>query len=65
MQRDGQGVTSWRDAYPRFDAHLARPLRRDVDLAVNVQNVLDRRPAQWAGFTGRQATVSLSWAATF
>lgn len=65
MRRDEQGVTSWRDAWPRFDVRLAQPLTRGVELAMNVQNVLDRRPAQWAGFTGRQGTVSLNWSAQF
>jgi outer membrane receptor protein involved in Fe transport len=54
-------ITGWRDAYPRLDVRLARPLARDVELALNMENVFDRRPAEWAGFTGRQLTVSLGW----
>lgn len=65
MRREGRLITGWRDAYPRLDLRLARPLPRDVELALNVENVFDRRPAEWAGFTGRQMTVSLGWDRSF
>lgn len=65
MRREGQLITGWRDAYPRLDLRLARPLARDVELALNVENVFDRRPAEWAGFTGRQLTVSAQWGRSF
>ena len=62
MQRDSAGqVTSWRDAWPRLDLRLARPVGRDLELSLTVDNVLDRRPAEWAGFTGRQVFAALRW----
>jgi outer membrane receptor for ferrienterochelin and colicins len=64
MQRDGT-VTSWRDAYPRLDARLARPVARGTELALNVENVLDRRPSLWNGFTGRQYTLAVTWGRGF
>ena len=65
MQREGGAITSWRDAYPRVDLFLGRPLTRDVEISLNIENVLDERPAQWAGFTGRQLALSLQWTRPF
>lgn len=64
MQRDSMG-TSFREAYPRLDLRLARPLTRDAELTFHVENALDRRPTAWAGYTGRQFTVGVQWAQTF
>lgn len=62
MQRDEDGsVSSWRDAYPRVDLRLVRPITRDAEFSVQVENAFDRRPLQWAGFTGRQLFVALKW----
>jgi outer membrane receptor for ferrienterochelin and colicins len=62
MVRDSAGaVSSWRDAYPRFDARVTRSVWRRAELTLGVENVLDRRPREWAGFTGRQVTTGLRW----
>lgn len=65
MQREAGTITSWRDAYPRVDLFVGRPLVRDVEVSLNVGNLFDQRPAQWAGFTGRQLALSLNWARPF
>lgn len=57
-------ITSWRDAYLRTDVHVARALganARGVDLVVGADNLFDRQPVAWAGFTGRRVYTSLSW----
>lgn len=64
MQRDSLG-TSYREAYPRLDVRLARPVTRDAELTFHVENALDRRPASWAGYTGRQFTLGVAWARGF
>lgn len=64
VARDAAGATSWREGWPRFDIQLARTVGAGLDLSAVAENVVDRRPAQWAGFTGRRLTLSLSWAAT-
>lgn len=62
MVRDSAGaVASWRDAYPRFDVRLARVVWHQAEVRFGVDNVLDRRPREWAGFTGRQFFTSLGW----
>jgi outer membrane receptor for ferrienterochelin and colicins len=62
MTRDASGaVSSWRDAYPRFDARAARLVWRDAEITVSVENLLDRRPREWAGFTGRQFAAGVRW----
>ena len=62
MQRgdDGQ-VTSWRDAFLRVDLRAAQRVRGGLDLVIGADNLFDTRPAQWAGFTGRQLYTALSW----
>jgi len=60
MQRTDAGA-SWRDAYPRVDARIARALPGGSELTFNVENVLDRKPGNWAGYTGRQYVVGLTW----
>jgi outer membrane receptor for ferrienterochelin and colicins len=55
------GSASWRDAYPRFDLRLARALAGGAEMTFNVENVLDRRPVNWAGYAARQFVVGLSW----
>jgi outer membrane receptor for ferrienterochelin and colicins len=62
MTRDASGsVASWRDAYPRFDVRVARAVWRDAEITGSVGNLLDRRPAEWAGFTGRQFAAGVRW----
>jgi outer membrane receptor for ferrienterochelin and colicins len=55
-------VTSWRDAYGRVDVRLAHRLPGGFELVGGADNLFDRRPAEWAGFTGRHLYTALSWA---
>lgn len=65
MTRDDAGaIVSWREAYPRLDLRLARAMRGGAELSLSVENVLDRRPAEWAGFVGRQLFAGLRWNGT-
>ncbi len=67
MQRDEStgAITGWRDAFTRLDVRLARSLPvAGVEIALGADNVLDRRPAEWAGFTGRHVYATLSWTST-
>lgn len=64
MQRDDASgeVTSSRDAFTRLDVRVARALPLGgTELALGADNVLDRRPAEWAGFTGRHVYATISW----
>lgn len=67
MQRDATTgeVSSWREAFTRVDVRLARTLPIDgVEFVLGADNLFDRRPADWAGFTGRHLYTSLSWSLT-
>lgn len=71
MQRDESTgeITDWRDSYPRFDLRLARsidisPSLSGLEFVIGADNVLDRQPAEWAGFTGRHIYTALSWTFT-
>jgi outer membrane receptor for ferrienterochelin and colicins len=64
MQRDAdtQAVSSWRDAFTRMDVRFAKPLQRlGLEFVLGADNVLDARPAEWAGFTGRHIYSSLTY----
>ncbi|HEX6058166.1 MAG TPA: TonB-dependent receptor [Gemmatimonadaceae bacterium] len=63
MERDDAtgAITGWRETYARLDARLARALPGGLELVVGADNLFDRRPARWAGFTGRHVYTSLSW----
>ena len=63
MARDEStgAITSWRAAFARVDARVARAIGARTELVVGVDNLFDRRPAEWAGFTGRHVYTSLSW----
>jgi outer membrane receptor for ferrienterochelin and colicins len=61
MQRDSDGTVAWREAYPRLDVRVARPVGDVAELSFNVENLLDERPARWAGLTQRQATLAFNW----
>jgi outer membrane receptor protein involved in Fe transport len=50
-----------REAYTRMDARIARTVIDAFELSVGVENVFDRTPADWPGFTGRQAHIGMSW----
>ena len=64
MQRDDStgAITSRRDAYTRVDVRLARAIPSvGLEFALGADNLFDRRPSQWAGFTGRHVYTALSW----
>ncbi len=64
MQRDADtgAITSWRDAFTRVDIRIARALPiLALEMVVGADNLFDRRPADWAGFTGRHVYTSLSY----
>ena len=63
MQRNEQdgSITSWRDAYTRADVRIAQRIPGGLQLAVGADNVFDRRPSNWAGFTGRHLYTTLTW----
>ena len=65
MQRDDASgeVTSWRDAFVRIDLRLAQRLAGGLELVAGADNLFDKQPAQWAGFTGRHLYTALSWSA--
>lgn len=65
MQRDGASgtVVRWRDAFLRTDLRIAQRLPGGLQLAAGADNVFDRRPSQWAGFTGRHLYTTLTWTA--
>ena len=66
MERDDASgaVTSWREAFTRVDARVARALPGELEIVVGADNLFDQRPAEWAGFTGRHLYTSLSWTIT-
>ena len=67
MQRDDASgeIVATRDAFMRMDARFVRSIvsaaGRVVDISIGVDNVFDRRPANWAGFTARHFYTSLTW----
>ncbi|MBA3853762.1 MAG: hypothetical protein C0503_05055 [Gemmatimonas sp.] len=64
MQRDDStnAVTSTRDAFMRVDMRFARTLPvSGLEFSVGADNVFDRRPREWAGFTGRHVYTTLTY----
>ena len=66
MARDEESgeINSWRNQFRRFDFRMARRvnlLSGGPEFVVGIDNIFDERPAQWAGFNGRQVYTSLSW----
>ena len=62
MKRDEAGAeTSWRDAFMRVDARVARRMWGGFELVAGTDNLFDKQPAQWAAFTGRHLYTALSW----
>ena len=64
MQRDEAtgAVTASRDAFTRVDLRFARSLARSgLEFSLGADNVFDRRPREWAGFTGRHIYSSLTY----
>ncbi|MBX3131871.1 MAG: TonB-dependent receptor [Gemmatimonadaceae bacterium] len=62
MQRDSAGaVSSHRDAFTRFDLRVARTLLSGLEFSFGADNLFDRRPREWAGFTGRHVYTSFTY----
>lgn len=64
MQRDDStgAVSSTRDAFTRVDLRFARTIARSgLEFSVGADNVFDRRPREWAGFTGRHVYTTLTY----
>jgi len=64
MQRDDStgAVRSWRDAFTRVDLRVARTLPvSGLEFALGADNLFDRRPREWAGFTGRHVYTTLTY----
>jgi outer membrane receptor for ferrienterochelin and colicins len=62
LRDDATGaVTSWRDLFVRVDARLAQRVAGGLELVLGADNIFDRQPAEWAGFTGRHVYTALSW----
>ncbi|HRN52662.1 MAG TPA: TonB-dependent receptor, partial [Gemmatimonadaceae bacterium] len=64
MQRDDStgAVSSTRDAFTRVDLRFASTLSRSgLEWSIGADNVFDRRPREWAGFTGRHVYTSLTY----
>lgn len=61
ISMDG-GVTEYRDAFPQVGARLAHAIGPNLEVSAEVTNVLNRRlGADWPGFTGRSASLSVRW----
>lgn len=64
MQRDDATgtVNSHRDAFTRVDLRFARTLSLSgLEFSLGADNILDRRPREWAGFTGRHVYTTLTY----
>lgn len=64
MQRDDStgAVSSTRDAFTRVDLRFARTIARSgLEFSIGADNVFDRRPREWAGFTGRHVYTTLTY----
>lgn len=54
-------TTVERGRFVRLDAAVAQPLPGGVALRLGVRNLLDARPAEWAGYTGRHLYLGVEW----
>lgn len=50
-----------RESYLRFDATLSGGLPGGLQITGGVRNLLDARPDQWPGFTGRHLFIGIGW----
>lgn len=66
MERDtlSGAVTSWRDAFVRVDARVARSIGHGAEFVLGSDNLFNAQPAQWAAFTGRHSYTAISWTFT-
>ena len=62
MERDSTSgaITSWRGAFTRLDLRVARSIG-NIDISAGADNVFDKQPATWPGFTGRHVYTAVSW----
>ena len=63
VQRTEEDVVLERDGYLRFDATLSSDLPAGLQVTAGVRNLLDARPDQWPGFTGRHLFIGMGWRA--
>jgi outer membrane receptor for ferrienterochelin and colicins len=62
LRDDATGVvTSWRDGFFRMDARLAQRVMNGLEIVVGADNLFDRQPSEWEGYTRRQFYTALSW----
>ncbi len=54
-------IKDWRNAFTRTDVRIAQSIPGGLQLAIGADNVFDRQPAKWAGFTGRHLYTTLTW----
>jgi outer membrane receptor protein involved in Fe transport len=62
--RRNQTAVLYRDAYARVDARIAQTLLQTVELSLGANNLFDRKPADWPGYTGRQIYIGAAWRPT-
>jgi outer membrane receptor for ferrienterochelin and colicins len=60
LQRDS-AQTITRDPFTRLDLRLAQRITQPVEFSFGIDNIFDRTPGNWPGFTGRQLYGGLSW----
>ena len=60
VQRNEETVVE-REGYLRFDATLSASLPAGLQISGGVRNLLDERPEQWPGFTGRHLFIGIGW----
>ena len=60
LQRSGTELRE-REAFVRLDTRITQPVLRELELSVGINNVLDTKPADWPGYTGRHLYVGAGW----
>jgi outer membrane receptor for ferrienterochelin and colicins len=60
LQRDSV-ETITREDFTRFDLRMAQRVAQPVEISFGIDNIFDRTPGNWPGFTGRQLYGGLSW----
>ena len=60
VQRNEEEIVD-REGYLRFDATVSASLPAGLQVSGGVRNLLDARPGQWPGFTGRHLFLGIGW----